>query len=103
MLPQPITAFSVGVEARSGKTGKQLWSARWDDAGATTGVSLAVLDDHDGDGARDILVGSSDWYWHGTVNRMGEIRLLSGKTGELIWKIGVDDFEALALSEEKRK
>ena len=83
-----ITIFQVRVAALDAATGGELWSADWSDGGATSGVSLARFADVDGDGAREILVGSSDWFWHGIVVLNGTVRLLSGATGDPLWVVG---------------
>ena len=64
-----------------------LWHPTWPADGASTGASLAAFDDVDGDGTVDILVGRSDWFWHGDVDRTGTLRLLSGRTGKEIWTV----------------
>lgn len=83
-----ITIFQVRVAALDAATGGELWSADWSDGGATSGVSLARFADVDGDGAAEVLVGSSDWFWHGVVVPNGTVRLLSGATGEPLWVVG---------------
>ena len=102
-----ITIFQVRVAALDAATGGELWSADWSDGGATSGVSLARFADVDGDGAAEVLVGSSDWFWHGVVVPNGTVRLLSGATGEPLWVVGERRYrsggiEAVPDAREKR-
>lgn len=103
-----MTVFEVHVAAAPGATEKTtrqakwpvfegaLWRSDWSDGGAMSGVSIAAFDDVDGDGTDDVLVGSSDWHWHGTVVRNGTLRLLSGRTGKEIWTATEHRYEELA-------
>lgn len=109
----PTGAFNVGVVASSGEgTTRQakgpqfkgaVWDSDWTDGGATSGVSLAAYPDMNGDGVPDVLVGSSDWYWHGTVNANGTLRLLSGSNGEEIWAVTEQRYKALGASPKTPK
>lgn len=108
VLGNTITVFEVHVLAAPGSTEEptrqakwpefegSLWRSDWSDGGATSGVAIAAFQDADGDGAGDVLVGSSDWHWHGTVLRNGTLRLLSGRTGEEIWTVTEHRYEELA-------
>lgn len=80
-----------------------VWNAKWSDGGATSGVSLAAFDDMDGDRIADVLVGSSDWYWHGTVVPNGTLRLLSGRTGKEIWTVTEQRYAELGEPVEEPK
>ena len=62
-----------------------------DDGGASSGASVALLDDSDGDGVDEVVVGTCDWWWHGPVLRTGRLRCFSGASGKPLWEIGVDD------------
>ncbi|MEM9379360.1 MAG: hypothetical protein AAGB93_05360 [Planctomycetota bacterium] len=94
ILARAVQVFDVRAEVRASAEGVRKWKLDDLDVGYMTGLSLATYDDHDGDGTPDILVGTSDWYWHGIVGRGGQVTLLSGKTGERLWSVGEADLEA---------
>jgi len=52
------------------------------------------------DGAPEVLAGGCDYRWHGGVYRDGNVRLFSGKTGQLLWRLGVDDVPELAAEKD---
>jgi hypothetical protein len=91
IVAQTVRPFSVRLKALSGKTGKEIWGTALSDVGATSGASLTLLPDTDGDGLDEVLVGISDWFWHGAVTRAGRIECLSGKSGQSLWSLGVDE------------
>lgn len=78
-----------GVHAYSGASGEELWRTAvdadgckriWDSAGF--GPALCALGDLDGDGAREIAVGSSDAAVDGVAH--GAVRILDGASGEVL-------------------
>lgn len=79
------------------------WCPDWSDDGPSSGVSLAAFDDADGDGIRDVLLGSSDWFSHGSVARSGALRLLSGRTGKEIWTVTEHRYGELGAAAVDRK
>lgn len=86
-----VGPFQVVLHAISGRTGERLWDHSMDDGGMSSGVSPILLDDADGDGVSEVLVGTCDWWWHGGVMRNGRIRCLSGASGKPLWELGVDE------------
>ena len=86
-----VGPFTVEVLALSGRTGQRLWTLQLDDGGASSGASVALLDDSDGDGVDEVVVGTCDWWWHGPVLRSGRLRCFSGASGKPLWELGVDD------------
>ena len=87
------SAFQVHLWAHSGANGDQLWHASWDDRGATSGLSLALLAPEIPGQAARILAGSSDWFWHGRVVRNGMLRSMAGATGEELWTLPIEDLD----------
>jgi outer membrane protein assembly factor BamB len=86
-----VAPFQVVLHAISGRTGERHWDRSMDDGGMSSGVSPILLDDADGDGVSEVLVGTCDWWWHGGVMRNGRIRCLSGASGKPLWELGVDE------------
>ena len=80
------SAFTMTVQARSGKEGEILWTQHLADLWGPTYVSLARLTDQDGDGMDEILVGMYDPVLHGPLWE-GRLQALSGKSGEVLWQI----------------
>ena len=87
IVADPIRLFSCGLRAYSGKDGTVLWRISPPDVGAISGHSLAIWQDGDGDGVQDILVGTSHWDWIELVSPGGNVKLISGKTGKVIWEV----------------
>lgn len=87
VLQEAITVMSVEIAAYAAGREDPLWRRRTRDTGNLTGASFAALEDRSDDGVIDILVGLSDWYWHGLVNDQGRVELVSGRTGETIWSV----------------
>jgi hypothetical protein len=83
--------FSVSLWAHSGSDGEQLWGSSWGDGGATAGLSLGVIPPRDPGEKPLVLVGSSDWMWHGVVVRNGRLRAVTADSGELTWSLDVDE------------
>ncbi len=110
VLGCPISVSEIGVLAVPGSTTNllqhaswsrcdgALWSTTWGAGGAISSVSLAPFDDVDDDGIRDVLVGSSDCFFHGAVTANGTLRLLSGRTGKTIWSVGEERYDELRPS-----
>ncbi len=77
----------------SGKAGKLLWRREGLDAGLFS-FSLADVGDVDGDGARDIAVGSPPAPHKGTIPvATGHVFVLSGRTGATILNVHEDSQE----------
>lgn len=95
VLAHPTASFRVSLEARSSGSGNAIWTERWDCLGAVRGLCLAPFADRDGDGVRDVLVGSSDDDWHGVVMEHNSVRLLSGATGRPMWILDEEDVPEL--------
>ena len=73
------TGGSLGrgvIRAHSGRTGRLLFELAGHDPGDLYGISAAVMDDVDGDGRPDLVVGAS-----GGDDRPGYVEVLSGRTG----------------------
>lgn len=93
--PEAFASFQVHLLAHSGADGRQLWRTTWPDGGVSAGLSLALLPPVSPGEAPRILVGASDWNWHGTVVRNGMLRSVAGATGNELWQLGVDDVRPL--------
>lgn len=90
-LREDGATFNVGaVRAYSGATGAELYRVEGDTANDLFGVTLALGDDLDGDGLRDLLVGD-------TADTPGEVHVLSAATGSTLLRIQAND-----LSESSR-
>ena len=60
--------------------------------------------DLDGDGVDELLIGGTDFIWHGpTIWREGSVRIMSGATGQLIWILLEEDEPALRSRSATRK
>lgn len=68
------------VRVLSGATGAVLWERTESAAAISLGASLARLRDVDGDGADELVVGSSGWFAATT----GEVLVLSGRNGAVL-------------------
>lgn len=90
IIAHAINPFHVTLQAVTGKAGTQLWKSKLFDGGGTSGAAFALIHDPNDDGTPEILLGTADWFWHGTVYRSGLLRSLSGETGEPLWELGVD-------------
>jgi len=73
------------VRGFAGKSGTKLWETPTRGEPETTmfGYELATIGDLDGDGVSDVLVGS----WEGPTFTPGLARVISGKTGALIFEL----------------
>lgn len=80
------------VDLRSGIDGHLLLHLDGPTAGALFGVALAGLQDLDGDGRGDLLVGAPYDDPNG-ISAAGSAYVLSGVTGALIWRIDGDKVE----------
>jgi len=85
------------IAALSGKDGSTIWRSRNEGASSftTTGVAMASMPDRDGDGVAELLIGGCDPDWHGVIHREGNVRIVSGQTGALLWQQTVDEVELL--------
>jgi hypothetical protein len=86
------------VSAYSLAQGKRLWErlAQHEHMQEILSMhSLASFEDHDRDGAIDVLVGIAHWHLSGPVPKGGKIELLSGRTGEPIWSVGDDRYASV--------
>jgi hypothetical protein len=93
LLAGAVDVFRTWLYAYSLAKSEQIWERVVDVKTQTLeGLSLAPLEDRDGDGAVDVLVGSSSWYWHGTVPGGGSVVLVSGRTGKTIWSVREDRY-----------
>jgi len=83
------------LRAYSGKDGKLLWS---EDGGLNSnlGVCMDLLDDLDGDGVPEILVGSVYKRFTGGFYANGTVQVFSGRKGELLTITFEQDFPELA-------
>jgi hypothetical protein len=89
----------------SPSTGKVIWQVIGESFG-NIGTSLDLLDDVDGDGVRDLLVGGGDHALsNGRFKRNGTVRVLSGANGNLLDIVYEADYPQLrgATDEEKSK
>jgi hypothetical protein len=80
-----MNEFSYGaVIAKSGKDGHTLWISAHKQEEDTwhLGYQLAALGDIDGDGFTDLVLGT----WAGAAGQPGEARVLSGRTGALLFQ-----------------
>lgn len=68
-----------GAVLFSGATGERIWEMRFDNAYSAFGHDVALLDDADGDGRADLLIGVPGYYRPG-MNVSGAAMLVSGKT-----------------------
>lgn len=103
VIVEGIKAFTDRVSAFSLTLGGRLWEhvpelVNLQDMLASH--SLASFADHDGDGAADVLVGTSHWLLSGPVPAGGTVELLSGRTGKPIWSVA-EDCCAAVLCEPK--
>jgi hypothetical protein len=73
------------VRGFAGKSGAKLWETATRAEPDTTmfGYELATLGDLDGDGVSDVIVGS----WEGPTFTPGLARVISGKTGALLFEL----------------
>lgn len=79
-----LAATGTGLlELRSGRTGARLWSESI--GSATTGEALAALDDVDGDGVQDLVVGAPPGDVHG--QERGRAFICSGATGAILHEL----------------
>lgn len=90
--PSDSSAFLEGgsVTAYSSATGQELWRFEGESDLERAGFDLATIEDRDGDGLREVLVGSA--FSHTPVGfNSGSIRILSGSDGSvLLYRDGPD-------------
>ena len=103
ILADNVQFSKFGVSAYAPVENVRLWGRMVADVGNITGVDLSALEDRDDDGLVDVLVGSSDWYWHGPIAGGGTVTLVSGKSGEELWSIGEAAFEAVLTASDDPK
>lgn len=95
ILADGASLFLNNVSAHSGRDGKQLWHISWDDGGARSGVSFALLPAQGEETTATLLIGSAELWWHGPDTRNGSIRGVDIRTGELRWQVDVDQVSPL--------
>lgn len=80
-IPDLVTStVNVHTCAFSGATGERLWEVRYRGGYLyAEGASLAFTSDHDGDGVRDLAVGTNETFMDAD---RGGVRVLSGRTGK---------------------
>ena len=93
LVETPQFCTDVLLRAHSGADGSELWRTCWQFRQSTLGLSLASLPVKTPADAPQILVGGSDWYWHGRVSRDGGLRLFAGPTGKELWRLDVADIQ----------
>lgn len=81
-----LSAPSGFVRVHSGASGAVLWSSSGLAPRDAFGISIDALDDVDGDGARDLLVGAQQVPALGP----GYVRVLDGRTGALVLHLAGD-------------
>jgi hypothetical protein len=62
------------------------------------GVSLDVLEDRNGDGVPEILVGSGQYIWYGGFEDIGSVCVLSGKSGARLMNLRERDVASFLLA-----
>jgi hypothetical protein len=100
VVSRPDVTFQSEIAVFSGWTEQVLWRTPqpeyWTEL---TGLGLDLLDDEDGDGIPEIVLGVGDYDGNkGPLDRNEHVDILSGKTGELLWTIGVNEIPELAIS-----
>lgn len=95
LIETPQFCTDVFLRAHSGADGSELWRTCWRFRQSTLGLSLASLPATKPGEAAQILVGGSDWYWHGRVSRDGGLKLFAGPTGKELWRLNVADVRPL--------
>jgi hypothetical protein len=103
VFAEEIQPFATVMSAYSLAKGERLWQRSTGAFHSLSGLSLSAFEDRDDDGAVDVLVGSSDWYWHGLVFVDGSVTLVSGRTGETIWSVDEERYHAVLHASEKPK
>ena len=86
----PGTLFTGSVRVVSGADGRTLWirkSQSLNDAEEYPGTSLDTLPDRDGDGTPELLVGGGCTRPHGNWCLSGNVQILSGSTGSVLFRI----------------
>ena len=106
VMVEGVKGFTDRVSAFSLTLGSRLWEhvpelVNLQDMLASH--SLAPFADHDGDGAVDVLVGTSHWHLSGPVPGGGTVKLLSGRTGKTIWSVVEDRYAAVLCEPEEPK
>jgi len=93
---------SGALYAYSGTDGRMFWS-RSGDTLINLGTSMDVLDDLDGDGVREVLVGCVYNQFTGRFYANGSLRVFSGKTGKQLTIVYEQDFPELAAPRPAKK
>ena len=75
------------VQVMDGESSSPIWSAQGADSGNRFGASLAPMEDVNGDGVRDLIVGSPLADGLGGVN-CGVVQILSGSDGTVLLNTG---------------
>ena len=93
-----VPAAGAGrIRVFSGASGAQLNSVAGDAAGDAFGTSLAALGDIDNDGYGDYAAGTWELESSGTVLGNGYIKVISGKSGDLLFQIDGGPNEVLGI------
>jgi hypothetical protein len=97
--PDLISSSSGYVYAYSGATGSLLYSLRKQRIGDEFGNRVAKLEDIDGDGCADFVVGAEDFDLYNRLAQSGRAYVYSGKTGTQLYTIdGTQAYEFLGAS-----
>lgn len=81
----PGKAAAGGFRVVSGATGLEHFSVVGERAGDQLGWDVAIVDDVDGDGARDVVTTALFWDASKTLGAAGRGYCYSGRTGILLW------------------
>jgi len=100
VVAQEVAPFLVQLRAHSGADGAELWHQTWDDGGMTVLPQLASLPPAETGGVPQVLVSGCDYRWHGWVQRNGFLQCMGGDTGEVRWRVEVDDVRPVGAQQD---
>ncbi len=100
-VSEPCQMINVAFATYAASSGKVLYRGEWEGAGPDSGLVMDTVRDVDGDGVRDLLVGTSTWVDRGWVSDRGSVRMLSGATGEPLWVLREAGVEATEIFMKK--
>ncbi len=95
VVAQEVGPFVVELRAHSGSDGAELWHKSWGDGGMTVWPQLATLPPREPGGPARVLVSGCDYRWHGWVQRNGFLQAMAADTGEVLWRLEVDQVRPL--------